>query len=81
MHTHFTLWMKFLHLQTICITDLYDCVNPYTVIIWYVFYAYTCSTSYCLMTALGIYGMYICITIIHMNGMAITEREYNGGQV
>ena len=25
-------------------------------------------------------GIYVCITIIHMNGLAITEREYNGEQ-
>jgi len=39
--------------------DLYDCVNP--VIILYVFMLMTCSTSYCLVTASGINGMYICI--------------------
>jgi len=25
VHTPFTLWMKFLHVQMICITDLHDC--------------------------------------------------------
>ena len=40
MHTPFTLWMNFLHVQTLCIADLYDCVNCYTVIILYVFYAF-----------------------------------------
>ena len=40
MHTHFTLWMNFLHARTIYITDLYDYVNPYTVIILYVLYAF-----------------------------------------
>ena len=43
MHTPFTLWMNFLHVQMICITDLYDCVNSYTVIIVYVLYAFVCS--------------------------------------
>jgi hypothetical protein len=38
MHTPFTLWMNFLHVQMICITDLYDCVNPYyTVMFLYVY--------------------------------------------
>jgi len=36
MHTHFILWVNFLHIQMIRITDLYDCVNPYTVIFLYV---------------------------------------------
>ena len=32
---------ELLHVHMICITDLYDCVvNPYTVIILYVLYAY-----------------------------------------
>jgi plasmid replication initiation protein len=31
MNTHFTPWMSFSHVRIICITDLYDCVNPYTV--------------------------------------------------
>jgi len=39
MHTSFTLWMNFLHVQMICIADLYDCVNSYTLMILYVFYA------------------------------------------
>jgi len=43
MHTPFTLWMNFLHVQTIRITELYDCVNSYTVIILYVLYAFVCS--------------------------------------
>ena len=43
MHTPFTLWMNFLHVQMICITDLYDCVNSYTVIVVYVLYAFVCS--------------------------------------
>jgi len=63
MHTPFTLWVNFLHVQMICIADLYDCVNSYTVIILYVLYAFVCflkcSISYCLVTASGIYGMYI----------------------
>jgi hypothetical protein len=29
MHTPFTLWMNFSHVQMACITDLYDCVNVY----------------------------------------------------
>ena len=65
MHTPFTLWMNFLHVQMTCVTDLYDFVNSHTVIILYVFFAFvrflTCSTSYCLVTASGIYGMYICM--------------------
>ena len=40
MHTPFTVWMNVLHVQTICITDLYDCVNLYTVMILYVLYAF-----------------------------------------
>jgi len=40
MHTPFTLWMNFLHVQMICITDLYDSVISYTVIILYVLYAF-----------------------------------------
>jgi len=31
MHTPFTLWMNFLHVQMICITDLYECANSHTV--------------------------------------------------
>jgi len=54
MHTPFTLWMNFLHVQTICIAGLYDCVNPYTVIILYVCVLFVFSTSYCLVTASGI---------------------------
>ena len=38
MHTSFTLWMHFLHVQMICITELYDCVISYIVIILYVLY-------------------------------------------
>ena len=34
------MWMNFLHVQTICVADLYDCVNCYTVIILYVLYAF-----------------------------------------
>ena len=30
MHTPFTLWMNFLHVQMICIADLHDCVNSHT---------------------------------------------------
>jgi len=63
MHTPFTLWMNFLHMQTICITNLYDCVNPYTVIISHVCMLMTCSTSYCLVTVSGIYGMYVCMCV------------------
>ena len=33
VHTPFTLWMNFLHVHTVCITDLHDFVNLYTVII------------------------------------------------
>ena len=36
IHTTFTPWLNFLHVQMICIADLYDCVNSYTVIILYV---------------------------------------------
>jgi len=39
-------------------------VNSHTLIILYVLFAFvgflTCSTSCCLVTASGIYGMYIC---------------------
>ena len=38
MHTPFTLWMNFLHIQMICITDLYDRVNSHTVIILYILF-------------------------------------------
>jgi len=75
----------------LCITDLYDCVNPYTVIILYVLYAYdmfhillSCDSLRDLWNVyMYVYmyvGIYVCITIIHMNGLAITEREYNGEQ-
>jgi len=40
---HFTLWMNFLHVHTICITNLYDCVISYTLRILYVLYAFVCS--------------------------------------
>ena len=40
MHTPFTLWMNFLRVQTICVTDLYDHVNSYSVIILYVLYVF-----------------------------------------
>ena len=66
MHTPFTLWMNFLHVQMICITDLYDCVNPYTVIIlcFVCFCMFlTCSASCCLVTASGICGIYICVCV------------------
>jgi len=33
---------EFLYVQMICITDLYDCVNSYTVIILCVLYAFVC---------------------------------------
>jgi len=69
-HTPFTLWMNFLHVQMICITELCDCVNSYTVIILYVLFTFVCfltrSTSYCLVTASGIYGMYICMYLVCM---------------
>ena len=42
MHTPFTLCMNILHVQMICITDLYECVNSYTVMILYVLYACVC---------------------------------------
>ena len=42
MHTPFNLWISVLHVQMICTTDLYDCVNPYTIIILYVLYAFVC---------------------------------------
>jgi len=42
MHTTFTLWMDFLHVEMICITDLYDCVNSYSAIILYVLFAFLC---------------------------------------
>jgi hypothetical protein len=32
MHTAFTLWMNFLHVQ-MYITDLYDCVNVYLTVL------------------------------------------------
>jgi hypothetical protein len=38
MHTPLTLWMSFLHVQIICIIDLHDCVNLYSVIFLYVVY-------------------------------------------
>jgi len=63
MHALFTLWMDFWHVQTICITELYDCVNPNTVIILYVCMLMTWSTSYCLVTVSGIYGMYACMYV------------------
>ena len=34
--------MNFLHVRMICVTNLYDCVNSYTVIILYVLYAFVC---------------------------------------
>jgi len=40
MHTPFTPWINFLHVQMICTTDLHYCVNSYIVIILYVFYAF-----------------------------------------
>ena len=40
MHTAFTLWMNFLHVQMICIAELHECVNSYTVITSYVLYAF-----------------------------------------
>jgi len=40
VYTPFTRWMNFLHVQTTCVTDLYDCVNPYTVIILCVLYVF-----------------------------------------
>ena len=66
MRTPFTLWMNFLLVQMIRITDLYDCVNSYTVIIlcFVCFCTFlTCSTSYCLVTASWIYGMHICMYV------------------
>jgi hypothetical protein len=66
MQTLFTLWMNFLHVQ-ICITDLYDCVNHYTVILLYFCMFMTCSTSCCLVTASRIHGMYVCIVCIVMS--------------
>jgi hypothetical protein len=41
-HTPFTPWMIFLHIQMVCITDLHDCVNSYTVIILYILNAFVC---------------------------------------
>jgi len=40
MHTPFTLWMNFLHIQMMCIIDLFDCVNSHTVIILYVLFCF-----------------------------------------
>jgi hypothetical protein len=59
MHSPFILWIKFLHVQMICITDLYYCVNAYIVIFLYFYMFVTCSTSCCLVTASGIHGMYV----------------------
>ena len=64
MNTPFTLRMNILRVQTICITDLYDCVNPYTVIISHVCMLMTCSTSYCLVTTSGLCGMYVCTVFV-----------------
>jgi hypothetical protein len=49
MHTPFTLWMNFSHVQMICITD-YDCVNVSYTNIFIVCMFMTYSTSYCLVT-------------------------------
>jgi len=65
MHTPFTLWMNFSHLQMIRVTDLYYCVNPYTVIFLYVCMLMTCSTSCCLVTASRIMEcMYVYMYVI-----------------
>ena len=66
MHTSFTLWVNFLHVLMLCITDLYDCVNPYSVIFLYFCMFMTCSTSYCLVTTSGFHEcmyvrMYVCM--------------------
>ena len=37
-----TVWMNFLHVQMICITDPRDCVNSYAVITLCVLYAFVC---------------------------------------
>ena len=62
----------FLHVQTICITDLYDCVNSYTVIILYVLYAFVCfwhvpiawwqpqGSMECIYVCMYVY-MYVCL--------------------
>ena len=76
MLTSFTLWMNFMHVQMICITELYDCVISYIVIILYVFKILTCSTSYCQVTASGICGMYIYIYVCTTHSCTATNLAY-----
>jgi len=40
MHTPFTLWMNFSHVQMTCITDLYDYVLSYNLIFYICLYVY-----------------------------------------
>jgi len=69
MHTAFTPWMNFLHVQMICIADLYDCVNSYTVIILDVLYAlYVFDMFHVLLSGdslrdLWIVCMYVCLYV------------------
>jgi hypothetical protein len=46
MHTAFSVWMNFLHVQMTCIADLHDCVNLYTVIFLYVYDMFHILLSY-----------------------------------
>ena len=58
--------MNFLHVQMICITDLYDCkflhCNNFICLVCFCMFL-TCSTSYCLVTVSGVYGMHICMYV------------------
>jgi len=71
MHTPFTLWMNFSHVQMIYILLTYmTVVNVYFTLYFYIFVCFmTCSTSYCLVTVSGIHGMYIVLYCIVMGQM------------
>ena len=64
MRTPFTFRMNILPIQTMCMTDLCDGVNTDCVTVLYVCMLMTCCTSYCLVTASGIYGIYVCMYVI-----------------
>ena len=66
MHSPFTLWMNFLHVEMMCITDLHDCVISYTIIL-YALYAFDIFHILLSGDSLrDLWNIYIYICVYHL---------------
>ena len=86
MQTPFTLWMNFLHVQMICITDLYDCVNSYTVIILSCMLLYVLDTFHIVLSGDSLRDlrnvyicMYVCMYVCmqHISNVSLLQENVN----